>query len=122
MMAAETRFEQPVQPATVPAAPTPADAQTESADCLVMLLNDPTTPMEFVIAILENIFEKTYRQSMDIMLDTHKKGAGVCGKYSRAVAEWKTAEVSRLAKEKNHPLQCLVVPNSPAQATQQTAR
>jgi ATP-dependent Clp protease adaptor protein ClpS len=118
MMAAETRFEQPAQPATRFAAPSPADAQTEPADCLVLLLNDPATPMEFVIAILENVFEKTYRQSMDIMLDTHKKGAGVCGKYTRAVAAWKTAEVSRLAKEKNYPLQCVVVPNSP----EQTAR
>jgi len=72
----------------------------------VVLLNDDYTPMEFVVIILEQFFSKGREDATRIMLNVHTKGKGVCGTYTREVAEAKAAHVNDFARENNHPLLC----------------
>lgn len=72
----------------------------------VLLLNDDYTPMEFVVFILEQFFNKSREQATRIMLHVHQKGVGVCGVYTFEVAETKVAQVMDLARRNEHPLQC----------------
>jgi len=76
----------------------------------VILLNDDYTPMEFVVLILERFFYKNREQANQIMLHVHTKGIGVCGIYTRDVAETKVKEVLMFANENQHPLQCTLEP------------
>ena len=72
----------------------------------VLLLNDDYTPMEFVIVVLENIFNKKQEDATQIMLHVHKKGVGVCGTFTYEIAETKCKIVMDMAKKNEHPLQC----------------
>ncbi len=72
----------------------------------VLLLNDDYTPMEFVVEILERIFNKTHQEAVQIMLHVHQNGVGLCGVYTYEVAETKVAQVLDHAKQNQHPLQC----------------
>jgi len=72
----------------------------------VILLNDDYTTMEFVVYVLETVFHKTTPEATRIMLNIHKKGAGMCGVYTREIAETKVATVHDLAAENKFPLKC----------------
>ncbi len=72
----------------------------------VLLLNDDYTPMEFVVQILESIFNKSREEAEQIMLHLHHKGVGICGVFTYQVAETKVTQVMLFAKEYEHPLQC----------------
>ena len=72
----------------------------------VLLHNDDYTPMEFVVAILESYFNKSEPQATQIMLDVHKKGVGVCGVFTKEIAETKTVMVTEKAKMHRYPLRC----------------
>jgi len=72
----------------------------------VLLMNDDYTPMEFVVYILEKCFSKGREEATTIMLHVHQRGVGVCGVYSREIAEAKVAQVLELAHRHEHPLQC----------------
>ena len=72
----------------------------------VLLPNDDYTPMEFVVFVLEQFFNKSREQATRIMLHVHQKGVGVCGVYTFEVAETKVAQVMDLARRNEHPLQC----------------
>ena len=74
----------------------------------VILINDDYTPMEFVVAILMNIFSLDKNTSTRVMLDVHTKGQGVCGIYPYEIAETKAAQVIKIAKENQHPLLCSI--------------
>jgi len=76
----------------------------------VLLLNDDFTPMEFVVVLLERIFYKNREEATQIMLHVHQKGVGVCGIFTREVAETKVRQVLGFAKERQHPLQCTMEP------------
>lgn len=76
----------------------------------VILLNDDYTPMEFVVVVLERFFHKNREQATQIMLQVHTKGMGVCGLYTRDVAETKVQLVVAFANENQHPLQCTMEP------------
>lgn len=71
----------------------------------VILLNDDSTPMEFVISVLTDIFKHTREQSADIMLQVHETGSGIAGVYSFEIAEAKAVEATNLARTNSHPLQ-----------------
>lgn len=72
----------------------------------VLLLNDDYTPMEFVVHILENFFNKNRQESNDIMLHVHRRGVGMCGVYTYEVAETKVTQVMDYARANEQPLQC----------------
>ena len=76
----------------------------------VLLKNDDYTPMEFVVETIQRFFNKTREQATDIMLQVHTKGAGVCGVYSKDIAETKMNQVIKSAQESQHPLQCVIEP------------
>ena len=72
----------------------------------VLLLNDDYTPQEFVVWLLEQIFQKSQEDAVRIMLHVHQTGIGICGVYTYEVAETKVAQVMELARRNEHPLQC----------------
>ncbi len=72
----------------------------------VLLLNDDYTPMEFVVFILQSIFNRGEEDAVSIMLQVHQKGAGICGVYPYEIAETKVSQVMNLARKEQHPLQC----------------
>ncbi|MGA7280056.1 MAG: ATP-dependent Clp protease adapter ClpS [Desulfocapsaceae bacterium] len=72
----------------------------------VLLHNDDYTTMEFVISILENIFQKSRQDATRIMLNVHNDGVGIAGVYTREICETKIAIVHQLAKKNQYPLRC----------------
>lgn len=72
----------------------------------VLLLNDDYTPMEFVVEVLETFFSMNREQATQVMLTVHTRGKGVCGIYTRDIAETKAAQVNQYAREHQHPLLC----------------
>ncbi|SEN98367.1 ATP-dependent Clp protease adaptor protein ClpS [Paracoccus alcaliphilus] len=72
----------------------------------ILMLNDDFTPMEFVVHVLERLFNMTHAQAIEIMLTVHRKGVAVVGVFSHEVAETKVAQVMELARRQQHPLQC----------------
>jgi len=72
----------------------------------VVLLNDDYTPMEFVVEVLQVFFKLDREQATRVMLHVHQKGKGVCGVFTREIAETKVDQVTQLARERKHPLLC----------------
>ena len=72
----------------------------------VILLNDDYTPMEFVIHILESFFGMDRERATHIMLNVHTQGKGICGIYTRDIAETKVAQVNDYSRQHDHPLLC----------------
>ena len=76
----------------------------------VILLNDDYTPMEYVVKLLKEVFKKSENDAINIMLMVHKKGSGVCGVFTKEIAETKVFTVLRKAKNDQHPLKCIMEP------------
>jgi ATP-dependent Clp protease adaptor protein ClpS len=76
----------------------------------VVLLNDDFTPMEFVVLVIQEFFNKDRETATQIMLKIHLQGKGVCGVFSRDVAATKVDQVLDAARKAGHPLQCLSEP------------
>src|SRR5690606_36378812 len=74
----------------------------------VLLLNDDYTPMEFVVMILQEDFNKNRESATQIMLMVHCDGKGVCGVYPKDIASTKVELVLNHAREAGHPLQCVM--------------
>ena len=74
----------------------------------VIILNDDFTPMEFVANVIKKVFNKTQDAATRIMLQIHTEGIGICGTYPLEIAETKMNQVLNLAKESQHPLQCII--------------
>jgi ATP-dependent Clp protease adaptor protein ClpS len=72
----------------------------------VMLLNDDYTPMEFVVQVLESFFRMDREKATRIMLHVHTRGVGVCGVFTREIAETKVAQVNDYSRANQHPLLC----------------
>ena len=72
----------------------------------VLLVNDDYTTMDFVVSILETVFRKSPAEAVRIMLQVHKRGAGLCGIYSRQIAEAKIQLVHEKARAEGYPLRC----------------
>ena len=74
----------------------------------VIILNDDFTPMEFVVYVIQKVFQKTQDDATRLMLRIHTEGMGVCGMFPLEIAEMKMSQVTNLAKEDQHPLQCII--------------
>ena len=72
----------------------------------VMLLNDDYTPMEFVVQVLESFFRMDREKATQVMLHVHTRGVGVCGLFTREIAETKVSQVNDYARSNQHPLLC----------------
>ena len=72
----------------------------------VLLLNDDFTPMDFVVSILQTIFYKEKEEAVRITMNVHTSGVGVCGVYTKDIAETKVQQVIAYSQENQHPLQC----------------
>ena len=71
----------------------------------VWLLNDDYTTMEFVVAVLENIFQKSPAEAFRLMMQVHTQGRAVCGIYTFEIAETKVTTVRAQAAKEGFPLQ-----------------
>ncbi len=74
----------------------------------VILLNDDYTPMEYVVSLLKIVFKKSESEAVNIMLMVHKKGSGICGIFTKEIAETKVETVLNMAKSDQHPLKCIM--------------
>ena len=76
----------------------------------VVLLNDDYTTMEFVVEMLESVFEKSPAEAFQIMMNVHRNGRGLAGVYPWEVAETKVETVTSLAREAGFPLKAVTEP------------
>jgi ATP-dependent Clp protease adaptor protein ClpS len=74
----------------------------------VILLNDDYTTMEFVMHILETLFQKSPAEAYRIMMHVHRSGRGLAGVYTWEVAETKADRVATLASEAGYPLRATI--------------
>lgn len=74
----------------------------------VVLLNDDYTPMEFVVGVLEIFFGMDHERATQVMLHVHTRGRGVCGVFTREVAETKVTQVNEFSRSHQHPLLCVM--------------
>ena len=72
----------------------------------VILLNDDYTPMDFVVDVLRIFFNMNIEKATQIMLKVHTEGKGVCGVFTRDIAETKANQVNDYSKECEQPLLC----------------
>lgn len=76
----------------------------------VVMLNDDFTPMEFVVVVIQEFFNKDRETATQVMLKIHLDGKAICGVFSRDVAATKVDQVQEAAKQAGHPLQCVSEP------------
>lgn len=84
--------------------PKPASKTRRPALYRVVLLNDDYTTMQFVVEILETVFDKSPAEAHRIMMHVHTRGHGVCGVYTYEIAETKVARVHETARAAGFPL------------------
>jgi ATP-dependent Clp protease adaptor protein ClpS len=72
----------------------------------VILLNDDFTPMDFVVEVLKAFFGMSEEKATQVMLHVHTRGIGVCGVFSKDVAETKVRLVNDYSRQHQHPLLC----------------
>jgi ATP-dependent Clp protease adaptor protein ClpS len=110
--------EKPSPPVPAPAAPRPDNGQGAAVVerkaqrtkpprmYQVLMLNDDYTPMEFVVMVLQQYFQRDLETATLIMLKIHHEGRAVCGVYPKDVAATKVELVVAAARRVGHPLQC----------------
>lgn len=76
----------------------------------VILHNDDYTTMEFVIEVLIRFFSQDEASAMGIMLKIHTDGYGICGTFTREIAETKMVKVNEYSRDNGHPLKCTMEP------------
>jgi ATP-dependent Clp protease adaptor protein ClpS len=74
----------------------------------VVLLNDDYTTMEFVMQVLETVFQKSPAEAYRIMMHVHLNGSGIAGVYPWEVAETKVETVTSLARHAEFPLRAAI--------------
>ena len=77
--------------------------------CRVVLLNDDYTTMEFVVSVLEGVFQKGPAEAFRLMMQVHNEGQATCGTYTYEVAETKVDTIRELARQEGFPLQANIL-------------
>ena len=81
-------------------------ALSEPTQYKILMHNDHYTTMDFVVQVLETVFNKPPSEALQIMLNIHQKGVGLCGIYTEEIAETKVDTVHFLAQQQGFPLKC----------------
>lgn len=76
----------------------------------VVLINDDYTPMDFVVRVLEKFFYFSQHDAVHIMLQVHYHGKGICGVFTREIAETKAVLVNEFSRHNDYPLLCRMEP------------
>lgn len=74
----------------------------------VIFLNDDTTPIEFVVRLLMDLFCHTEKTATDITMSIHHDGSGIAGSYPYEIAEQKSLEATKLSRDNGYPLRSRV--------------
>lgn len=74
----------------------------------VVLLNDDYTTMEFVISVLETVFQRSPAEAYRIMMQVHLNGRGIAGVYPWEVAETKVETLTSMARTAEYPLRAAI--------------
>lgn len=77
----------------------------EPAKYKVIFLNDDSTPMDFVVSVLKEIFKHTSETAENITMTIHNEGSGVVGTYTYEIAEQKSVETTNIARNRGFQLQ-----------------
>jgi ATP-dependent Clp protease adaptor protein ClpS len=92
-----------------------ADYKTKKAEKIkepsqynVVFLNDDYTTMDFVVFVLMSVFHKNSVEAERIMMEVHRKGKGVAGRYVLDIAQTKVMQVGSLAAKYQYPLKCIL--------------
>ncbi len=72
----------------------------------VFLVNDDYTPMGFVEYVLQKFFAMSDETATRVMLSVHTQGRGVCGIFTKDIADTKTVQVNDFSRHHQHPLMC----------------
>ena len=72
----------------------------------VILMNDDYTPMDFVVWLLKSYFSMNDEIATRTMLQVHINGKGICGVFTKDVAETKVEQVNQVSRNSGHPLLC----------------
>ncbi|MCL2664430.1 MAG: ATP-dependent Clp protease adaptor ClpS [Defluviitaleaceae bacterium] len=99
------------------------EIQTEAADRIinaagviepnmysVVMYNDDVTPMDYVVDVLEAVFNKPRTEASSVMMRIHTEGQGLAGVYTFDIASTKKERTDRLSAEKGYPLRLAVLP------------
>ena len=74
----------------------------------VVLINDDYSTMEFVIQVLEEVFQKSPAEAYRIMMQVHVNGRGIAGVFPYEIAETKADKVASMANDAGFPLRATV--------------
>lgn len=72
----------------------------------VIMLNDDFTPMDFVVELLNSFFAMNKEKAIQVMLQVHTLGRGVCGVFTREIAETKVHQANNYSRTHQYPLLC----------------
>jgi ATP-dependent Clp protease adaptor protein ClpS len=77
----------------------------------VIILNDNSTTMDFVVDILKRVFYYEATLATTIMLTIHRKGFCVVGTYNLDIAQSKQKKATDLAQSLGFPLRVKIQPH-----------
>lgn len=87
-----------------------AESLSLKSPCMyeVFVVHDEQTPMDFATMVLQKFFYKSQEEATYVTLEAHRRGQGLCGKFTRDVAETKITLVNDYAHKYNYPLKCVM--------------
>ena len=74
----------------------------------VILHNDDFTTMDFVVFVLQYVFNRSDAEAFTIMLKVHNEGLGIAGIYPYEIANMKSDKAMNLARSREYPLLCTI--------------
>ncbi len=86
----------------------PKEKEQEPALYKVLLLNDDYSTMDFVVEVLESVFQKSPAEAYRIMMAVHLQGKGLAGVYPWEIADTKVETVKSMAREAGYPLRATI--------------